>query len=446
MADQHFVPHIFFGLDPMVVSTVILVVTYGVIIWDKLNRAIVALLGASVMVVIGALDQSEALKGIDWNTLGLLTGMMILVSISRRSGMFEYLAVWSAQKAKAHPAGILLLLQITTAVVSALLDNVTTVLLVVPVTLAITRELDVPPYPFLFAEVFASNIGGTATLIGDPPNILIGSLVGLDFNAFIIHLTPVIIVVMAAQALMIHLVWGKALKSTPARRALVMGMNAHETIRDPILLKQALVVLTLVIIGFVLARPLHLEPATIAMAGAALLMFLDNWQHHTEKQSENVHRTFGDVEWITIFFFIGLFIVVHGVEVGGLLTLLANKLVAATGGDLARTGYAILWASAFLSAIIDNIPFVATMIPLIKSMAPAFGGPDKIEPLWWCLSLGACLGGNGTLIGASANLTVAGIAERNGIPFRFMTYLLYGMPMMVVSIVISHVYVWWRYF
>jgi Na+/H+ antiporter NhaD/arsenite permease-like protein len=446
MAGQHFVPQIFFGLDPMVVSTVILVVTYGVIIWDKLNRAIVALLGAAVMVVIGALDQNEALKGIDWNTIGLLTGMMILVSISRRSGMFEYLAVWSAQKAKAHPAGILLLLQVTTAVVSALLDNVTTVLLVVPVTLAITRELDVPPYPFLFAEVFASNIGGTATLIGDPPNILIGSLVGLDFNAFIIHLTPVIIVVMAAQALMIHLVWGKALKSTPARRALVMGMNAVETIRDPVLLKQSLAVLTVVIVGFVLARPLHLEPATIAMAGAAVLMFLDNWQHHSEKQSENVHRTFGDVEWITIFFFVGLFIVVHGVEVGGLLNLLAGKLVAATGGDLARTGFAILWASAFLSAIVDNIPFVATMIPLIKSMAPAFGGPDKIEPLWWCLSLGACLGGNGTLIGASANLTVAGIAERNGIPFRFMTYALYGMPMMVVSIAIAHVYVWWRYF
>jgi Na+/H+ antiporter NhaD/arsenite permease-like protein len=446
MAGQHFVPQIFFGLDPMVVSTVILVVTYGVIIWDKLNRAIVALLGAAVMVVIGALDQNEALKGIDWNTIGLLTGMMILVSISRRSGMFEYLAVWSAQKAKAHPAGILLLLQVTTAVVSALLDNVTTVLLVVPVTLAITRELDVPPYPFLFAEVFASNIGGTATLIGDPPNILIGSLVGLDFNAFIIHLTPVIIVVMAAQALMIHLVWGKALKSTPARRALVMGMNAGETIRDPILLKQSLVVLTVVIVGFVLARPLHLEPATIAMAGAAVLMFLDNWQHHTEKQSENVHKTFGDVEWITIFFFIGLFIVVHGVEVGGLLNLLAGKLVEATGGDMARTGFAILWASAFLSAIVDNIPFVATMIPLIKSMAPAFGGPDKIEPLWWCLSLGACLGGNGTLIGASANLTVAGIAERNGVPFRFVTYAVYGMPMMVVSIAICHVYVWWRYF
>ncbi|HEY7663886.1 MAG TPA: ArsB/NhaD family transporter [Xanthobacteraceae bacterium] len=446
MPPQHFVPHIFFGLDPMVVSTAILCVTYAVIIWDKLNRAIVALLGASVMVLVGALDQNEALRGIDWNTIGLLTGMMILVSISRRSGMFEYLAIWSAQKAKASPAGILLMLQLTTAVVSALLDNVTTVLLIVPVTLAITRELDIPPYPFLFAEVFASNIGGTATLIGDPPNILIGSLAGLDFNAFIVHLAPVIVVVMAVQALMIHLLWGHALKSSPARRALVMGMSAKETIIDWTLLKQALMVLAAVIAAFVLARPLHLEPATIALAGAAVLMFLDNWQHHNEKQSANVHKTFGDVEWITIFFFIGLFVVVHGVDVGGLLDLLAKGLVAATGGHLASAGYAILWASAFLSAIVDNIPFVATMIPLIKSMAPAYGGAEHIEPLWWCLSLGACLGGNGTLIGASANLTVAGIAERNGVPFRFVTYLIYGMPMMIVSVAISHLYVWWRYF
>jgi Na+/H+ antiporter NhaD/arsenite permease-like protein len=319
--DQHFIPHIFFGLDPLVVSTLILCITYAIIIWDKLNRAIVAMLGAAVMVVIGALNQNEALKGIDWNTIGLLTGMMILVSISRRSGMFEYLAVWSAQKASAHPAGILLLLQITTAVMSALLDNVTTVLLIVPVTLAITKELDVPPYPFLFAEIFASNIGGTATLIGDPPNILIGSLAGLDFNAFVIHLAPVIIVIMAVQALMIHLLWGKSLTSTVARKALVMGMNARSSILDWTLLKQSLAVLAVVIVAFMLARPLHLEPATIALAGAAVLMFLDNWQHHNEKQSENVHKTFSDVEWITIFFFVGLFVVVHGVEVGGLLGL-----------------------------------------------------------------------------------------------------------------------------
>jgi Na+/H+ antiporter NhaD/arsenite permease-like protein len=445
--DGHaFTPHIFFGLDPMAVSTVILVVTYAVIIWDKLNRAIVALLGASAMVIIGALDQAEALKGIDWNTIGLLTGMMILVSISRRSGMFQALAIWAAQKSKANPAGILLLLQITTALLSALLDNVTTVLLVVPVTLAITRELDVPPYPFLFAEIFASNIGGTATLIGDPPNIMIGSLAGLDFNAFIIHLGPVVLIVMAMQALMIHVLWGRTLYSTPARRAFVMGMSAREAIVDRVLLRQSLAVLTVVMAAFVLARPLHLEPATIALAGAAVLMLLDNWQHHTEKQSENVHRTFGDVEWITIFFFVGLFVVVHGVEVGGLLRALADRLVAATGGDMARAGYAVLWASAVLSAIVDNIPFVATMIPLIKSMAPAYGGADKIEPLWWCLSLGACLGGNGTLIGASANLIVAGLGEREGVPFRFVTYTLYAFPMMLVSIAICQVYVWWRYF
>src|SRR5262245_20643273 len=430
----------------MMVSTVILCITYAAIIWDKLNRAIVALIGAALMIGSGALDQNEALKGIDWNTIGLLTGMMILVSVSRRSGMFEYLAIWSAQRAKASPAGILLLLQLTTAVVSALLDNVTTVLLIVPVTLAITRELRVPPYPFLFAEIFASNIGGTATLIGDPPNIMIGSQVGLSFNDFVIHLAPVIVVIMLFQAIAIHLIWGRQMRTSEEAEARVMAIKATDTIEDWLLLKQSLMVLTIVMVAFVLARPLHLEPATIAMLGAAVLMLLDNWTHHSEKAAHNIHQTFSDVEWITIFFFIGLFIVVHGVEVGGLLALLANKLVAATGGDLATAGYAILWASAVLSAIVDNIPFVATMIPLIKSMAPAFGGPEKIEPLWWCLSLGACLGGNGTLIGASANLTVAGIAERNGVPFRFVTYALYGMPMMTVSIAIAHLYVWWRYF
>jgi Na+/H+ antiporter NhaD/arsenite permease-like protein len=443
---EQFVPHIFFGLNPMWVSTCLLAITYGVIISEKINRSIVALVGAGVMIVVGALDQNEALRGVDWNTIGLLTGMMILVSISRRSGMFQYVAVWSAKAAKAHPAGILFLLQITTAVLSAFLDNVTTVLLIVPVTLAITKELDVPPYPYLFAEIFASNIGGTATLIGDPPNIMIGSLVGLDFDAFVVHLAPVIVVVMAAQAIMIHLIWGRELKATPEREARVMAMREEDTILDSRLLKQSLVVLTLVMVAFILARPLHLEPATIAMLGAAVLMLLDNWAHHAEEASNNIHKTFGDVEWITIFFFIGLFIVVHGVDVGGLLALLANKLVAATGGSLANAGYAILWVSAILSAIVDNIPFVATMIPLIKSMAPAYGGADNIQPLWWCLSLGACLGGNGTLIGASANLTVAGLAERSGIPFRFMTYTYYAFPMMLVSVAISHVYVWLRYF
>jgi Na+/H+ antiporter NhaD/arsenite permease-like protein len=372
--------------------------------------------------------------------------MMILVSISRRSGMFQYVAVWSAKAAKAHPAGILFLLQICTAVLSAFLDNVTTVLLVVPVTLAITRELDVPAYPYLFAEIFASNIGGTATLIGDPPNILIGSQVGLDFNAFVLHLAPVIVVVMIVQTIMIHLVWGRDLKTTPEREARVMAMRAEDSISDWLLLKQSLAVLTMVMVAFVLARPLHLEPATIAIGGAAVLMLLDNWAHHNEKASENIHKTFGDVEWITIFFFIGLFIVVHGVEVGGLLKLLADKLVAATGGNMAHAGFAILWTSAVLSAIVDNIPFVATMIPLIKSMVGAYGGPDKIEPLWWCLSLGACLGGNGTLIGASANVTVTGLAEKDGKRIPFNEFTVFGSRVAGLTLVMSSAYLaMWLY-
>jgi Na+/H+ antiporter NhaD/arsenite permease-like protein len=442
----HAASHVYFGLSPMWVSTCILATTYAIIMSEQVNRAVVALAGAGIMVIVGVLGQEEAIKGVDWNTLGLLTGMMILVSVSRRSGMFEFVAVWSARAAKAHPGGIMILLQVATAVLSALLDNVTTVLLIVPVTIAITKTLKVPPYPYLFAEIMASNIGGTATLIGDPPNIIIGSQVGLTFNEFVYHLAPVIVLILAVQTVMIHMLWGKDLRATPEAEAEIMSMNPTDSIKDWLLLKQSLAVLGVVMTGFVLARELHLEPATIALTGAALLMLLDNWAHHSEKASHNIHSTFGDVEWITIFFFLGLFVVVHGVEVGGLLHLLATKLVSATGGSLPATGYAVLWASAFLSAIVDNIPFVATMIPLIKNMAPAFGGPEHILPLWWCLSLGACLGGNGTLIGASANLTVAGISERNGVPFRFLTYTLYAAPMTVVSIAICNVYVWWRYF
>jgi Na+/H+ antiporter NhaD/arsenite permease-like protein len=442
----HAASHVYFGLNPMWVSTCILAITYATIMSEQVNRAIVALAGAGIMIIVGVLGQEEAIKGVDWNTLGLLTGMMILVSVSRRSGMFEFVAVWSARVAKAHPGGIMILLQVATAVLSALLDNVTTVLLIVPVTIAITKTLKVPPYPYLFAEIMASNIGGTATLIGDPPNIIIGSQVGLTFNDFIYHLAPVIVVILAVQTVMIHTLWGKDLRATAEAEAEIMAMYPSDSIKDWLLLKQSLIVLGAVMLGFVLARELHLEPATIALTGAAILMLLDNRAHHAEKASHNIHSTFGDVEWITIFFFLGLFVVVHGVEVGGLLHLLATKLVSATGGSLPATGYAVLWASAFLSAIVDNIPFVATMIPLIKNMAPAFGGPEHIMPLWWCLSLGACLGGNGTLIGASANLTVAGISERNGVPFRFLTYTLYAAPMTVVSIAISNVYVWWRYF
>ena len=315
-----------------------------------------------------------------------------------------------------------------------------------PVTLAVTRELQIAPFPFLIAEVLASNIGGTATLVGDPPNIMIGSQAGLSFNSFLFHLAPIVVVVQAVQALMLHLIWGRATHATVENRLRVMTLDARAAIVDLPLLLQSMAVLAVVIVALVFEDRLQLEPATIAMGGAAVLMLLDNWEHRGAKQTVNVTRTLTEVEWITIFFFVGLFIVVHAVEVSGLLQLLAGKLVAVTGNNLALGGVIILWLSAFLAALIDNIPFVAVMIPVIKAMAPAFGGPAHIAPLWWCLSLGACLGGNGTLIGATANLTVAGIAERNGIAFGFVRYTLYALPMMIVSILICQLYVWLRYF
>jgi Na+/H+ antiporter NhaD/arsenite permease-like protein len=439
-------PDIVLGLSPVWVATVLLVLTYVLIITERVNRSIIALLGGGAMIVSGVLSQDEAIAGIDFNTIALLTGMMVLVSIARRCGMFEYLAIWSAKKGRAQPWAMLLILSLTTAVLSAFLDNVTTVLLIAPVTLAVTRQLDVPPYPFLFAEIFASNIGGTATLIGDPPNIIIGSAAGLSFNEFVIHLTPVILVVMAAQLLATHLIWGRAMQATDAARIRVMALDERATITDWPLLRYSLIVIGAVMLCFVFARPLRLEPGTISLLGAALLMLLHNIKHHNdkEKQSVKVTETFNEVDWITIFFFVGLFIVVHGFDVAGAIGALSRQLLAATGGDFASTVYAILWGSAVLSAIVDNIPFVATMIPLIKSMAPAFG-TEHLQPLWWALSLGACLGGNGTLIGASANLTVAGIAERNGIPFSFVTYTKYAFGLMLLSVAICHAYLWLRY-
>lgn len=435
-----------FGLDPFWVSLALFALIYVAIVTERLNRSIVALLGATLMILSGVVTQQAVLRdGVDFNTLGLLTGMMVIVAITRKCGVFQYVAIWSAKKVNADPWGILVMLTLVTALFSAFLDNVTTVLLVAPVTLLITEELKVDPFPYLFAEIFASNIGGTATLIGDPPNIMIGSAANLSFNAFVIHLAPVAIVVLAATLVPFYFFWGRKLSATPAARARIMQFNEREAITDRRLLGQSLTVIALVILGFVLAHSLRIEPATIAMGGAALLLLLDNFAHQGDRQAERIHKTFGEVEWITIFFFLGLFIVVYGIETAGVLKWLADKVVAWTGGDLALTAQAILWISALASAIVDNIPFVATMIPLIESMAPVYGGAQHIEPLWWSLALGACLGGNGTLIGASANLIVAGLAERAGYPIRFLKFLWLAFPLMLLSIVISSGYIWLRY-
>jgi Na+/H+ antiporter NhaD/arsenite permease-like protein len=429
----------------MWLAAILFVITYGVVMSEKVNRAVVALVAAGLMIILGILNQEAAIRGIDFNTIGLLIGMMVIVAITRQSGIFQFLAIWAAKKVDARPWGILVMISLVTAVTSAFLDNVTTVLLVVPVTLLITEELKVKPYPYLFAMIFASNIGGTATLIGDPPNIMIGSATGLTFNDFAYHLTPAILVVLAVTLIPIYFIWGRHLKATPEDRQRVMQFNEFEAITNWRLLKQCLTVIGLVVAGFVFAHSLKLEAATVAMTGAAVLLLLANFGKGPDDQSKHVLEAFNEVEWITIFFFVGLFIVVHGVDSTGLLKLLAEKMVAMTGGNLTATAMIILWSSAILSAIIDNIPFVATMIPLIKAMAPTFGGEHGLLPLWWALSLGACLGGNGTLVGASANLVVAGFAERAGQPIRFLQYTLVAFPIMLLSILISTFYLYWRY-
>jgi Na+/H+ antiporter NhaD/arsenite permease-like protein len=419
--------------------------SYLLIVFDRFDRSVIALLGGGAMIFSGVLTQDEAIGGIDFNTIALLTGMMVLVSVSRRSGMFEFLAIWAAQLARASPSGILFMLAMVTAVASALLDNVTTVLLIVPVTLAIVSRLGVAPFPFLFTEVMASNIGGTATLIGDPPNILIGTAADLSFNDFFLNLTPVILVVMLVQAALSHLVWGRSLGATDAARAQVMALASGSFITDWRLLKQSISVLAVVLVAFVLARQLAVKPGSVALMGAAVLLLLDNLAHHRDVQRQKVMATYADVDWITIFFFVGLFIIVHALEATGVMSAIAEELVASVRGNLVVAVFVVLWLSAILSAIVDNIPFVAAMIPLIRAIAPSLGGHPALMPLWWALSLGGCLGGNGTLVGASANLTVAGLAQRSGIPFGFGTYSLRAIPLTLVSILICQFYLWWRY-
>jgi len=437
---------IIFGLSPLWFAGSLFVVTYLLIITERLNRAVIALTAASLMVFSGVLTQQAAIQGIDFNTIGLLTGMMIIVGITRDSGVFQYLAIKSAKIVKADPWGILVMLMLVTAFLSALLDNVTTVLLIAPVTLLITDTLKLNAYPYLFAEIFASNIGGTATLIGDPPNIMIGSATGLGYNDFLFNLAPIALFILALTIVPIYLIWGRHLSAAPELIDKVMQYREIDAIKDWVLLKKSLFVLALVMLGFIVGHDFGLLPATVAMFGAALLLTLNCLPHGQEKQTEMVTKSLCEVEWITIFFFIGLFILVYGVETTGLLGILAHNVLEVTQGDKAVTAISILFVSAVASAIIDNIPFVATMIPLIKNMAASFGGTEELLPIWWSLALGACLGGNGSLIGASANLIVAGFAERSGQPIRFLPFMLLAFPLMLVSVFISSLYVYFRYF
>lgn len=435
-----------FGWEPMIVSSVVLACVYIFIITERINRAVVSLLGAGALVFLGVLNQDLAVEGIDFNTIFLLIGMMVIVGITKRSGVFQYVAIFSAKMVRANPRLLLIALSIITAVFSALLDNVTTVMLVVPISLLLTEQLKLNPYPFLIAQIFASNIGGMATLIGDPPNILIGSAVGFSFMDFVVNVGPASLIIMIFMIVFFDLVWGRKMTTTLKAKAHLLRYKPEEAIESMELLIKSLVVLTLVVAGFIFGHDHGYEPGTIALTGGALLMLLDIYKFAPEKQSHRVHEAFTAVEWETIFFFIGLFIIVYGVEHTGVLGMLAQYVLEITDGDMAKTGMLVLWSSAVLSAIVDNIPFVATMIPLLEATAPSMGGPDAIEPLWWCLSLGACLGGNGSIIGASANVMVASFAERAGHRISFMKFLILGFPFMIATIGIAAVYAWLVYF
>ncbi len=433
------------------IATALFILAYGLIVSEKIHKTIVAIFGAALMIVLRIVTQEDAFHsmdlGIDWNVIFLLISMMIIINIMKPTGVFEYIAIKSAKVAKGKPFMIMAIFSVVTAVVSAFLDNVTTVLLIAPVTLLICQALELDVVPFLITEALASNIGGTATLIGDPPNIMIASKAQLDFMAFVYHLTPVIIVVLIAYVISIKFIFGKKMKVREELRQRVMAMDEKEAIKDPVLLKKSLVVLAITIGGFIVHGMLHFEPATIALFGAGLLLLVSG--------TKEPHHILAEAEWATLFFFMGLFMIIGGVVKVGLIKWMSIKVLELTQGNLFGTSMIVMWFSAFASAFIDNIPYVATMNPLIIDMAkqlwPNLSGTQLLHhpdlmPMWWALSLGACLGGNGTAIGASANVIVVGMAEKMGKPISFKKFMLYGMPLMIESVIICTVYVWLRYY
>ena len=436
------------------IATLIFLVSFGLIVSEKLDKTKVALIGAGLMIILKVVTQHEAfydeLYAIDYNVIFLLISMMIIVDILKKTGIFQFIAIKSAKLAKGKPFTILVFFACITAFASALLDNVTTVLLIVPVALFIAEELELDPFPFMISEIMACNIGGTATLIGDPPNIMIASKVQLTFMDFIYHLTPAVLFIFAGFILTMKLIFGKKLHVKEEVRLKILAMDEYALIKDVGLLKKSLSVLGLVMLGFVFHGMFHYEPATIALFGAAVLLIISK---------EDVHHVLRELEWPTLFFFMGLFIIVGGVVKVGLISKLSEGLITLTNptaGSMFTLSVVMLWFSAIGSSIVDNIPFVASMIPLVKDTAEAvLPGEWELKPLlqhatlmpvWWSLALGTCLGGNGTPIGASANVITIGLAGKAGYPITFRKFLLYSIPITLETLVLSTVYIVLRYY
>lgn len=419
-------------MNEVLLAGAIFIITFALIVTEKIDRTLTALLGGILMIILGVLSQEKAFHAIDWNVIFLLTGMMIIANVLRETGIFQWIAVKAVVWGKGDPFRIIVMLAIVTAVASALLDNVTIVILLAPVTLFVASNLKINPIPYLIVVILASNIGGAATLIGDPPNILIGSAANIDFLTFLANLGPVIIVIMIV---FIGVLWiwfrGQWSKNQEAMAELE-ALDTSTLLTDKNTLRKSAVVMGLVMIGFLVHGVFDLEPATIALGGAVILLL---W---TQKDVNTVLR---DVEWATLFFFIGLFIAVEGLVQVGIIETIGEYLINITGGDLLYTSMLLLWMSALFSGIVDNIPYTATMIPVVQSMESVL----PLQPLWWSLALGACLGGNATLVGASANVVVANIATRGGYPISFRLFLRYGVIITVISLVIASFYIWMRY-
>jgi Na+/H+ antiporter NhaD/arsenite permease-like protein len=414
---------------------------YALIATERIHRVAAALGGAVCMLLVGATDAEHAFfsetAGIDWSVVFLLLGMMLIVAVLKRTGAFEYLAIWSVKRAKGRPFRVMVILVLVTAVASAMLDNVTTVLLVAPITFLVCERLDVPVTPFLIAEALASNIGGTATLVGDPPNIIIASRGGLTYNDFLVHLAPLVCGLLIVFVGLCRVLFRSAFRYDPQRAAAIMNLRERDAIRDARLLAISIAVLILVTAAFVLHTVLHLEPSVVAMVGGLALLAL------SRLDTESVAK---DVEWPTLAFFAGLFIMVGALVNTGVISTLSTAIVDAVEGRLLLTTMVLLWGSAFLSAIVDNIPYVATVSPVVAELVNADGNTAQSKVLWWSLALGADLGGNATAVGASANVVILGLAERAGKPISFWEFTKYGLIVAFITVALSMPYLWLRYF
>ena len=411
-----------------IVSIAVFVIVMVAIMTEKLHRSLAAIVGAMLVLALHVLPFDAAMEHIDFNTLGVLLGMMLFVSVVKLSGMFEFLAIKAARLAKGEPWKVMLLFVLLTAVLSAFLDNVTTVLLIGPMTLTVCKLLDVNPIPFFMTEILASNIGGTATLIGDPPNIMIGSAAGFTFFDFILYDAPAVVVILAAVLVVFYFLYGRKMHVNEEHRARIMELDEHAMIKNKRLLKQSYVMIGLVVVGFMAHGALGLESSVIALGAAGIIMLISG---------ESIEEALANVDWTTLAFFAGLFVIVGAMAETGVIEMLAHALIDATGGNVFVTMLVLLVGSAVISSFLDNIPFVATMIPILLAMEST--GMD-VTPLWWAVSLGACLGGNGTLIGASANVVLSDISKKNGHEITFVQFLKTGFPIMLLTVVIAGLY------